>query len=289
MATWAPPIPAGKLYSPDALALGSGLALLAWLYDGVQRDATVIVRLEEAAKDLGVPYRTIKTWWAALRQGPYFSKQQDRGKAGWVVKFADEWIDWRVFRANYPDTNPQPSSPSQGQNMELETIESPVKAPSKPRQGQEMALNPIYKEDQLDQDSLGDEAVRLNTATQSGKSVKSRTKTEPTDPQYQELFEAIATVCQLDLKLCTTAQRQQVAQAAKKLLGAQKQAEQVILFGQWWAKNDWRGRKGEPPRPAQVLDSWSQWEKKHATQRALDLTSGHEWQGCSPAPLDQPF
>jgi hypothetical protein len=60
---WHPPIPSGKLYSPDALTLGPALALLIWCYDGIQRDGTVEIRLDRAAEDMQVPYRTVRNWW----------------------------------------------------------------------------------------------------------------------------------------------------------------------------------------------------------------------------------
>ena len=31
--------------------------------------------------------------------------------------------------------------------------------------------------------------------------------------------------------------------------------------GGWWYQCDWRGQKGEFPRPEQVIETWGQWER----------------------------
>lgn len=285
---WHPPVPSAKLYSPEALQLGSGLALLLWCYDNIQRDGSVEINLQRVAADIGKPYGTIREWWRALQSSSILASATDRGKRGWLVVLDSEWIDWRVMRHNYPDPQPQSTS-NQRRDSDVENDERSVNAASTQNERRNLDVDPIYKEDHLDQDSLGDDATRKRAAASGGKK-KTRAKTE-TEPGYQDMFEAIATVCKLDLKLCTSAQRLQASSAAKKLLGAQKQAEHVIKFGEWWAKHDWRGKRGEPPRPSQILDSWQQWEQKNATKPAIrvDLAQGDEWQGCRPAPLDQPF
>jgi hypothetical protein len=146
---WHPPIPAGKLYSAPALQLGTGLALLVYLYDGVQRDGWVDVSLEQAAADLGVPYRTVKDWWKRLREGPFFSDQQDRGKRGWRVRLADDWLDWHVMANNYPEKfhgrtaaldgdTENASRPTQGQKVALD---SDTEDASRPVQGRDTALD----------------------------------------------------------------------------------------------------------------------------------------------------
>jgi len=167
MATWHPPIPANKLYSEPALKLGPALAMLVWCYDGIQQDSTIEIRLESIQQELNVSYRTIKDWWKLLKEGPFFCEQIDRGKRGWVVRMADDWIDWHVMGNNYPNSRPRqgqnsapndqkvPSSrPTEGQESDLEGRQGPVKAPSRTGEGQSSALEkPAYKEDQQDQES----------------------------------------------------------------------------------------------------------------------------------------
>jgi hypothetical protein len=102
MASWQPPIPAGALYSPAAIALGPGLALLAWCYDRIERDGSLQIHLESAAEDLGKPYGTVRDWWKALKEGPFFSEVTPQGRKGWRAKFKTKWVEWRIVEKNYP-------------------------------------------------------------------------------------------------------------------------------------------------------------------------------------------
>lgn len=143
---WHPPIPAGRLYSSDALDLGPALAMLIWCYDNVNRDGTIEVQLPQVTTDIGKPYGTIKDWWRMLRLGPFFCEQIDRGKRGWVVRMAEDWIDWHVMANNYP------SKSSESRDINLEDVESSVKAASKRRQSRNVNLEETaYKEIQHDQ------------------------------------------------------------------------------------------------------------------------------------------
>lgn len=150
MATWHPPIPTGKLYSEDALKLGSGLALLVWCYDGIQRDGHIDIELNKLPAEFGVSYRTVKDWWASLRTGPFFSKLVDRGHLGWRVWLSEDWIDWHVMKNNYPEGQETTlgSSPDEGQDSALDDAQSPLKVRSKSAQGQKNGFEQsAYKED----------------------------------------------------------------------------------------------------------------------------------------------
>jgi len=158
---WHPPIPAGKLYSEPALTLGPALALLIWCYDGIQRDGTIEVSLEQATEEIGKSYRTIKDWWKTLRAGPFFSELRDCGRKGWIVRMADEWLDWHTMERNYPHTQGQDvalegdlSSSVKGRLIALNGAQGPLKARSRPAQGQDVALeNAAYKVLMSDQES----------------------------------------------------------------------------------------------------------------------------------------
>lgn len=78
------------------------------------------------------------------------------------------------------------------------------------------------------------------------------------DPLYGLMFEAIARVCRIDLKLCTKTQRYQVAQTSKVLRAGGKTPEEVPKVESWWYSYDWRGKKGDAPRPGQLQDVWEQ-------------------------------
>jgi hypothetical protein len=247
---WHPPIPAGKLYSAPALQLGAGLALLLYLYDGVQRDGWVDVSLDQAAVDLGMPYRTTKDWWKRLREGPFFSDQQDRGKRGWRVRLADDWLDWRVMANNYPkelqgqqaaldddpvgasrptqgqhaaldDETESASRPVQGRNHAPETHQSPIKAQSRPSQGRDAAREgAAFKGEQHDQESRFLRAIRAPPS------------------EHHRLMQMYAE--SLGYQLTTASQE---AVAAKKILAAGYTPEQAIdVYRTLKADIFWQGK-----------------------------------------------
>lgn len=276
MATWHPPIPAKKLYSKEALDLGAGLALLIWCYDGIERDGHVDIELNKLTAEFSVSYRTMKDWWAALRDGPFFRKKEDRGRKGWRVWLANEWIDWHVMGNNYPDVEGQNIALEQndeGPLITLEELEVPLKSRSSPAEGQNIALeNSAYKEDQHDQKS---------------------------ERHADAMFSAVARACRIDTKLCTNAQRNQVAQTAKALSKAGKLPEDIPKVETWWYAYDWRGKKGEAPRPAQLQEVWQQamtQEQRNGTLQSTDRNGRKqytpptpEWSGFKASDPDKPL
>jgi len=84
------------------------------------------------------------------------------------------------------------------------------------------------------------------------------------DIQYQ-MMRTIGEVCQMDVKL----NNGQIGKRAKELLGAGYTAAQVerAYSGDscWWYKHDWRGQKGQAPKPGQI----------HETIKAATATGKH--------------
>lgn len=101
------------------------------------------------------------------------------------------------------------------------------------------------------------------------KGTEKRTERGGGDPLFGAMFDSIARICQIDLKLCTKTERLQVAQVSKALRKAGKTPEDVPKVETWWYRFDWRGKKGEPPRPSQVQDVWT----RATTQQ---YTNGHQ-------------
>lgn len=103
MATWHPPIPSGIATHPAIFSLKykTAIVLLLYCYDGVGRDGRLTINLKEAALEIQEPYETVRRWWRELRNGPFFCEQIDRGRIGWNVKFAEEWIDWHILSNNF--------------------------------------------------------------------------------------------------------------------------------------------------------------------------------------------
>lgn len=71
----------------------------------------------------------------------------------------------------------------------------------------------------------------------------------------------LAQVCGMDLGT----NKGRLLREAKTLLGATSPPfDEAILreryaAGGWWWENDWRGLKGEPPRPEAVRETWGRW------------------------------
>lgn len=141
---WHPPIPAGRLYSPDALDLGPALAMLVWCYDNIERDGRIEVQLPQVSTDIGKPYGTIKDWWRMLRAGPFFCEAIDRGKRGWIVRMSEDWVDWHVMGNNYP------SRSSESRDVNLEDDEGSVKAASKLGESRDVNLENLHIRSHID-------------------------------------------------------------------------------------------------------------------------------------------
>lgn len=98
---WHPPIPSEAVYSEEVAQLGSGLRLLWYLYNGVQRDGTVKFSPSRASDALDTPYETVRNWWQLLKPMGIVTIKEDHGKQGYLLKFHDDWLDWHVMEANY--------------------------------------------------------------------------------------------------------------------------------------------------------------------------------------------
>ena len=69
----------------------------------------------------------------------------------------------------------------------------------------------------------------------------------------------LSDVTKLDYKIKRNAGR--LAKPSKELLVAGYLPEQVKTFyspGDWWYTHDWRGQKGQPPTPEQILETIAQ-------------------------------
>ena len=82
------------------------------------------------------------------------------------------------------------------------------------------------------------------------------------------MFSALASACQIDLTTITGTQRKQLNQSEKILRKANATPADMEPFVVWWYANDWRGKKDDAPRPAQVRETWGKfkaWKGKQAT------------------------
>lgn len=74
-------------------------------------------------------------------------------------------------------------------------------------------------------------------------------------------FVALAKVCKIDLAMATKTQKNQIGQSAKVFKAAGETPDRINNFGVWWYENDWRGKKRQPPTPAQVREEWGKFKE----------------------------
>lgn len=85
-----------------------------------------------------------------------------------------------------------------------------------------------------------------------------------TPPTPNEIRTALADVCQVDMSVGTREQLLQVNQTAGALWRAGEKsgktaaevADAIRYVAGWFRKHDWRGKRGETPRPAQIREVW---------------------------------
>jgi len=143
--------------------------------------------------------------------------------------------------------------------------------------------------------SPGETKKEPERSNQKGKPNNTIKETSPSpSPRQasQAMFSALAQTCQIDLTLMTSEQRGQLNQSEKRLRKAGILPEDLQGFGQWWFANDWRGKKGQPPTPAQVRSEWGKftaWKKKAQTgNRARYRDQADEGPSPAPAPAKTP-
>ncbi|HUV65365.1 MAG TPA: hypothetical protein VMW24_15825, partial [Sedimentisphaerales bacterium] len=75
---------------------------------------------------------------------------------------------------------------------------------------------------------------------------------QPTE--HQAMFTAICDAMRFDGKLLTEKQRGRLNRLSKRLRDTGKTPRDVIGAGQWWWKEDWRGKKGDTPTDGQLFE-----------------------------------
>lgn len=139
---WHPPIPSEAVYSDEVAQLGSGLRLLWYLYNGVQRDGTVKFSPSRASDALDTPYETVRNWWQLLKPMGIVTIKEDHGKQGYLLKFHDDWLDWHVMESNY---RRPASTVGQRSNETAEPVERSVNGSSIDfERSNETAENNVY-------------------------------------------------------------------------------------------------------------------------------------------------
>ena len=72
----------------------------------------------------------------------------------------------------------------------------------------------------------------------------------------QEMFSAVAELCQIDLSLLSKKDRGKINTVSKRLRDEKKSTAHLDQFKRYWYAVDWRGVKGQAPAPHDILSSW---------------------------------
>lgn len=106
----------------------------------------------------------------------------------------------------------------------------------------------------------------------------------------QIFFEDLAGACDWDLATITDAQRGQVQQAMGILRNkAGAQPADMTDFREWWDANDWRGKRGDSPRPDLVRSEWGRykkWLRRRRDFQELEAQARNERSEVSEDPVD---
>jgi hypothetical protein len=118
-------------------------------------------------------------------------------------------------------------------------------------------VNRLVKE--IDQSDKPLPTKKISPSSQVNRLVKQiDTQKKEEEIHRDELFESLASVCRIDWKLCTVAQRGQLNQTVGVLRKEGHTAQEIQRVGCWWFANDWRGKKGQAPKPSEIREVWLQ-------------------------------
>ncbi len=131
------------------------------------------------------------------------------------------------------------------------------------------------------------EPLPVNPPLQIKEIPQKREKRDSASPRPRNaLLDALALLCfgSLDVfKLKGVPAQLQSAASDLRALDAQIDAAAVAAFGNWWATEHWRGKRGERPKPYEVGGEYTRWRNSRPTsgepQPVFDEEEGRvKWQ-----------
>lgn len=75
-------------------------------------------------------------------------------------------------------------------------------------------------------------------------------------------------LCRYEPEAVSSYRRKQVREAVQRLMACRAQADDLAAFERWWYGHDWRGKRGEPPEPRAILDTWGRFKYQPQMQEA---------------------
>lgn len=93
---------------------------------------------------------------------------------------------------------------------------------------------------------------------------KQKTKTQREQNPRGDLFVAVANLCKIPTDDKRSARA--INATTEWLLNKDQTPERLNEFLNWWNTNDWRGKKGDPPKPNEIVTEWLKFEAGHKQQ-----------------------
>ena len=87
---------------------------------------------------------------------------------------------------------------------------------------------------------------------------KQKTKTQREQNPRGDLFVAVASLCKIPTDDKRSARA--INATTEWLLNKDQTPERLEDFLNWWNTNDWRGKKGDPPKPNEIVTEWLKFE-----------------------------
>ena len=87
---------------------------------------------------------------------------------------------------------------------------------------------------------------------------KQKTKTQREQDPRGDLFVAVASLCKIPTDDKRSARA--INATTEWLLNKDQTPERLNEFLNWWNTNDWRGKKGDPPKPNEIVTEWLKFE-----------------------------
>ena len=117
-------------------------------------------------------------------------------------------------------------------------------------------VTPLEKEKEEEKDIEKEKEVFAQSANPLQQ--KQKTKTQREQNPRGDLFVAVASLCKIPTDDKRSARA--INATTEWLLNKDQTPERLEDFLNWWNTNDWRGKKGDPPKPNEIVTEWLKFE-----------------------------
>ena len=125
-------------------------------------------------------------------------------------------------------------------------------------------VTPLEKEKEKEEEVFAQSANPLQQ--------KQKTKAQREQNPRGDLFVAVASLCKIPTDDKRSARA--INATTEWLLNKDQTPERLNEFLNWWNTNDWRGKKGDPPKPNEIVTEWLKFEAGPKQQQTNGSTGG---------------